>query len=184
MPRIWTDCHYRGPRPHLRHLQTLRRHVRNSLVGVYWRSVPLHTTRSSTVQKSVLLAAIQKEIHRHDLYYFVDKPPSFAQGGKGVVVSGYPACKKRINTISQFLDHLTKDAMPALIEGLCSSITQGLSLVASSCFSQFRADSAFFATELTFCALDHDYGHGKTDLRRAVAAKSRPKIQVEIQACK
>jgi hypothetical protein len=38
------------------------------------------------VQKSVLLAAIQKEIQRHDLSYFVDEPPAVAQGGKGVVV--------------------------------------------------------------------------------------------------
>jgi hypothetical protein len=32
------------------------------------------------VQKSILLAAIQKEIQRHDLSYFVDEPPSVAQG--------------------------------------------------------------------------------------------------------
>ena len=70
------------------------------------------------MQKSILLAAIQKEIHRHDLSYFVDEPPSVAQGGKGVVVSGCPACRKRINTMSQFLDHLTNDVMPALIERL------------------------------------------------------------------
>ena len=70
------------------------------------------------MQKSILLAAIQKEIHRHDLSYFVDDPPSVAQGGKGVVVSGCPACKKRINTMTQFLDHLTNDVMPALIERL------------------------------------------------------------------
>jgi hypothetical protein len=81
-------------------------------------SLPLHIIRSTTVQKSVLLAAIQKEIHRHDLSYFVDEPPSVAQGGKGVVVSGCPACKKRINKMQQFLDHLSKDAMPALIERL------------------------------------------------------------------
>jgi len=72
------------------------------------------------VQKSVLLAAIQKEIHRHDPSYFVDEPPSVAQGGKGIVVSGCPACRKRINTISQFLDHLTNDAMPALIDRLAA----------------------------------------------------------------
>jgi len=64
------------------------------------------------VQKSVLLAAIQKEIQRHDFSYFVEEPPSMAQGGCGVVVAGCPACKKRINTIQAFLDHLTKDVMP------------------------------------------------------------------------
>ena len=40
------------------------------------------------MQKSVLLAAIQQEIRRHDLSHFVDEPPSVAQGGRGVVVSG------------------------------------------------------------------------------------------------
>jgi hypothetical protein len=80
--------------------------------------VPLHATRGSTVQKSALLAAIQKEIQRHDLSYFVDEPPSVAQGGKGVVVAGCPACRKGINTISQFLDHLTQDVVPALIDRL------------------------------------------------------------------
>ncbi len=72
------------------------------------------------MQKSVLLAAIQKEIQRHDLSYFVDEPPSVAEGGKGVVVSGCPTCKKRINTMTQFLDHLTNDAMPELIDRLAA----------------------------------------------------------------
>jgi hypothetical protein len=70
------------------------------------------------VQKSVFLAAVQKEIQRHDLSYFVDEPPSVAQGGRGVVVAGCPACKKRINTIPQFMDHLTKDVMPVLLDRL------------------------------------------------------------------
>jgi hypothetical protein len=48
------------------------------------------------VQKSLLLSAIQKEIHRHDLSYFVSDPPSVAQGGKGVVVSGCTACKNSV----------------------------------------------------------------------------------------
>ncbi len=34
------------------------------------------------MQKSVLLRALQQEIHRHDFNYFVDQPPSVAQGGK------------------------------------------------------------------------------------------------------
>ena len=73
------------------------------------------------MQKSILLAAIQKEIHRHDFSYFVDEPPSVAQGGKGVIVAGCPACKKRINTMGQFLDHLTNDVMPELINRLAAN---------------------------------------------------------------
>jgi hypothetical protein len=68
--------------------------------------------------KSELLRAIQQEIHRHDFSHFVENPPSIAQGCKGVVVPGCPMCKKRINTMPQFLDHLADDAMPALIEKL------------------------------------------------------------------
>ena len=77
------------------------------------------------MQKSVLLAAIQKEIQRHDMSYFVDEPPSVAQGGRGVVVAGCPTCQKRINTISQFLDHLAKDAMPSLIDRLSTEMNRG-----------------------------------------------------------
>jgi hypothetical protein len=73
------------------------------------------------MQKSILLRAIQQEIRRHDFNYFVDQPPSIAQGGRGVVVPGCPACMKRINTMSQFLDHLAEDAMPALLERLAEN---------------------------------------------------------------
>jgi hypothetical protein len=69
------------------------------------------------VQKSALLAAVQKEIQRQDLSYFVDEPPSVVCHA-GVVIAGCPACRKGINAISQFLDHLTNDAMPDLIDRL------------------------------------------------------------------
>ncbi len=70
------------------------------------------------MKKSDLLRALQKEILRHDFDCFVDEPPSVAQGGRGVVVPGCPTCKKRIQTMNQFLHHLADDAMPALIEKL------------------------------------------------------------------
>jgi hypothetical protein len=70
------------------------------------------------VKKSELLKALQQEILRHDFDCFVDNPPSIAQGGGGVVVSGCPNCRKQFNTMNQFLHHLAEDAMPALIEKL------------------------------------------------------------------
>jgi hypothetical protein len=76
------------------------------------------------VKKSVLLRALQQKIRRHDFNYFVHEPPSIAQGGRGVVVPGCPACKKRINTMNQFLHHLTEDAMPVLIEKLSEAKTE------------------------------------------------------------
>jgi hypothetical protein len=61
--------------------------------------------------KSQLLAAIQKEIYRHDFSHFEEK---------GVVVSGCPTCKRRIQSMNDFLDHLARDAMPPLLERLSS----------------------------------------------------------------
>ncbi len=55
------------------------------------------------MQKSVLLRALQQEIRRHDFNYFVHEPPSIAQGGRGVVVPGCPAC---MNETSFFLGNL------------------------------------------------------------------------------
>jgi hypothetical protein len=68
--------------------------------------------------KSELLAAIQREIHSHDFSHFIDEPPSLAEGGKGIVVPGCPRCRVRINSMSQFLDHLANDAMPVLLDQL------------------------------------------------------------------
>jgi hypothetical protein len=70
------------------------------------------------MRKSELLAALKQEIHRHDLSHFVDEPPSVAHGGKGVVVTGCPTCKKRFGTTSQFIDHLTDDVLPPLLDKL------------------------------------------------------------------
>jgi hypothetical protein len=76
------------------------------------------------MQKSALLRALQQEIRRHEFSCFVDQPPSVAQGGKGVVVPGCPTCKKRIQTMNQFLHHLADDAMPALMEKLSGTKTE------------------------------------------------------------
>jgi len=76
------------------------------------------------MQKSELLAAIQQEIKRHSWDHFIDQPPSVAQGGNGVVVSGCTACKIRINSMHQFLDHLANDAMPARLDRLSTQNTE------------------------------------------------------------
>ena len=68
------------------------------------------------MNKAELLRALQAEIHRHTFDYFVENPPSMAQGGKGVVVPGCPACRKRINTMAQFLDHLSQDVLPGVVD--------------------------------------------------------------------
>jgi hypothetical protein len=58
-------------------------------------------------------------LHQGDRDFLLRRRPAISRhGGKGVVVAGCPTCRKRINTISQFLDHLANDAMPVLIEQL------------------------------------------------------------------
>jgi hypothetical protein len=68
--------------------------------------------------KSELYRALRTELHRHDFSTFVDEPPSVARGGNGVVVPGCPMCRKRFGTIPQFLDHLTDDVLPIVLDGL------------------------------------------------------------------
>jgi len=47
-------------------------------------------TPERIMQKLVLRRALQQEIRRHDLNYFIHEPPSIAQGGTGVFVPGCP----------------------------------------------------------------------------------------------
>jgi hypothetical protein len=70
------------------------------------------------MRKSELLAALKKEIQRHNLSTFIDTPPSIAQSGRGVVVTGCPLCRKQFGTVAQFVDHLTEDVFPALLDKL------------------------------------------------------------------
>jgi hypothetical protein len=77
------------------------------------------------MQKSALLAAIQREIQNHDLTHFVNEPPSIAEGGRGVVITGCSRCRKRFGTVSQFIDHLTLDVLPPLIDKLSTEAKSG-----------------------------------------------------------
>jgi hypothetical protein len=63
-----------------------------------------------------LLTLIQEEILKHDLSAFVEDKLSVGRCGTGLVVTGCPACKKRLNTATEFRDHLANDAMTALLE--------------------------------------------------------------------
>jgi hypothetical protein len=46
---------------------------------------------------------------------FVDEPPLVSRGGKGVVVVGGPACRKRLYTIGQFYGSHRADVTSAAI---------------------------------------------------------------------
>lgn len=73
------------------------------------------------MKKSELLRALQSEIRRHDFSTFLTEEPSMADGGPGVVVPGCPACKKRLFTMSNFMDHLADDVLPAALDKLSTA---------------------------------------------------------------
>jgi hypothetical protein len=74
------------------------------------------------MKKSELLAALECEILRHNLSTFVDSPPSIAQGGRGVVVTGCPMCRRQFGTVAQFVQHLTDDVLPELLDKLSKAV--------------------------------------------------------------
>lgn len=65
--------------------------------------------------KEKILAAAKTELLRHSLGTFVHDPPSVAQGGKGVVVSGCPTCSKPFGTVNQLMHHLADDILPLIL---------------------------------------------------------------------
>lgn len=67
------------------------------------------------MNKAKILLAAKTELMRHHLDTYVENPPSLAQGGKGVVVPGCTACRKRINTNQQFLRYLADDVLPVIL---------------------------------------------------------------------
>ncbi len=54
------------------------------------------------MKKTELLRALQTEIRRHDFSHFTDQ---------GVTVPGCSTCKKRINTMHMFTEHLCLDVI-------------------------------------------------------------------------
>jgi len=70
------------------------------------------------VLKSDLLRLLQQEIRRHDFSTFIDEPPAMAQGGRGVCVPGCSTCRKPLQSVTQFIDHLAVDVLPKIINTL------------------------------------------------------------------
>jgi hypothetical protein len=68
---------------------------------------------------TTVLAIIRDEMHRHRFDTFVDDPPSIAQGGRGVVVSGCSLCRVQFGTVEQYVQHLTERVMRAVCQFEC-----------------------------------------------------------------
>jgi len=64
--------------------------------------------------KSALLEAIRTEIRRHDLSHFQNEKDRIVQ-------PGCPRCRKVFYTTSQFIEHITEDVLPPLLDTLSSN---------------------------------------------------------------
>jgi hypothetical protein len=53
----------------------------------------------------------------------VDGEKSIAQGGNGVVTPGCPACRKRLFTMANFMDHRADDVLPRIVDKLSGNST-------------------------------------------------------------
>ena len=67
------------------------------------------------MNKAKILAAAKHELLSHSLSTFVHDPPSIAEGGSGVVVTGCPTCRKRFGTVNQLMQHLADDVLPIIL---------------------------------------------------------------------
>ena len=60
---------------------------------------------------------IRTEIRKHDLSHFQEEDK--------IVQPGCPRCRKRFYTVPQFIDHLTDDVLPRLLDRLSSGGAKG-----------------------------------------------------------
>jgi hypothetical protein len=68
------------------------------------------------IDRSKIIEIAREEMQKHSFDTFVDDPPSVAQGGKGHVVSGCPGCKKKFQSLNQFMEHLHVDVLPVIAD--------------------------------------------------------------------
>jgi hypothetical protein len=69
-----------------------------------------------------IIKIAREELSNHSMDAFVDNPPSIAQGGHGVVVSGCPGCRKKFQSVNQFVQHLLDDVAPVIADRITDPI--------------------------------------------------------------
>jgi hypothetical protein len=68
------------------------------------------------MDKAKILMNVKTKFLRHSWETFVNNPPSMPRGGKGVAVQGCPRCRKPLNTVDQFMEHLANDVLPPIVD--------------------------------------------------------------------
>ena len=77
------------------------------------------------LDRDKIIRIARDEMVKHTLDTFVDEPPSVAQGGEGVVVTGCPECRKRFQSINQFVSHLVDDVLPVIADRVVNEEAAG-----------------------------------------------------------
>jgi hypothetical protein len=119
--------------------------------------------------KSKLLDAVQKEIYRHDFGTLGDEPPLTSQGGKGALVAGCPACRKRLQSMNEFLDH-AEDVKPKLLDRLSSGAS--LALSNSNSLAYLARETQYWARLYVSRGNRHDENDDLHPARRQVWPKA------------
>jgi hypothetical protein len=60
------------------------------------------------------LEQAKRELERHSLDTYLTESPAMGQGGRGVVMTGCPACRKNFQSINQLMRHLADDVLPVI----------------------------------------------------------------------
>jgi Fe-S oxidoreductase len=68
------------------------------------------------LERNRIIEIARDELVKHSLDTFVDDPPSIAKGGRGVVVTGCPGCRKQFQSVNQFVNHLVDDVLPVIAD--------------------------------------------------------------------
>jgi len=64
-----------------------------------------------------IIAALRRDLQIHTFDTFLEQA---SDETKGIIVSGCPACKKRLQSLNQFMSHLFDDVIPATVRRACA----------------------------------------------------------------
>jgi hypothetical protein len=92
--------------------------LKNSIITYLKRHIACfrELALSSNMDKVKILSEAKQELLKHTWGVFVDKTPSVAVGGRGVVIPGCEECLTRINTNDAYLRHLADIVLPRILE--------------------------------------------------------------------
>jgi hypothetical protein len=69
-----------------------------------------------SLDRAKILAIAKSEMGKHRWDFFMDQQHCATKGGKGAVVRGCPPCRKQLDSIRDYVDHLYEVALPKVIE--------------------------------------------------------------------